>query len=590
MTRRTIWRALLLAAAAVPVARAGHSAAAEPVGGLTSIRDQPVAHAAVQAVGTVRGRVTQAVSMQPLAGVFVSLLDASGRRSAAVLSNADGWFILRTSQPGTYSLRLELIGYATHHTAPFDVADTTVALDPVALQQSVITLASIEVAAEDARCRLPRDVGRETYRVWEEARKALTVAAWAEREAGMPYQIVQYELTRDLTSNALRVDQPHRRHIRSQVGRSTFVAVDAGDLAANGFIRPADQGFTYFGLDAATMLSEEFQRNYCLRVRYSRGDDLVGLAFEPISRGSPNAAGTLWLDRETMHIRSLEYRYTRHPHIGDVPLDLFGGRVEFEQLPNGAFIVSSWHIRMPQQGPQLASRLPPISSVRSTADWRMAGLMTREEGGAVRFLSAGEPSAGERGDAVITGTVHDSTRQRPLAGATVFLHGTTHIATTDRLGRFRMRGLPEGEHQIAFFHPYTDTLGLAITTRPVSTGSDVALHVPSASGCTPEPDADPEIPTSHIIGFVLDGRGDPVADAAVTAEFGPPARWTLREAVRGVTRGRRDQVTRRSDADGRYLICDLPALWPIQLQAERGRSVEVTTSRAGIVWQDIVAR
>jgi hypothetical protein len=590
MTRRTTWMALVLAAAAVPVARTGQSAAAEPVGGLTSVRGQPAAHAPVQAVGTVRGRVTQAVSMQPLGGVFVSLLDAGGARSAAVLSNPDGWFILRPSRPGTYSLRLELIGHATHHTESFDVHDAAVALDPVALQQSVITLASIEVAAADGRCRIPRDAGTETYRVWEEARKALTVAAWAEREAGIPYQIVQYELARDLTSNALRVDQAHLRSITSRVGRSTFVGASAEDLAENGYIRPANHGFTYYGLDAATMLSDEFLRNYCLRVRFGRGDDLVGLAFEPVRGGKSDVTGTLWLDRETLHIRLLEYRYTRHPHLGDVPLDLFGGRVEFEQLPNGAVIVTRWYIRMPQQGPPLASRLPPISSVRTTSDWRMAGLMIREEGGAVRFLGAGEPPTGEGGDAVIAGIVHDSTRQRPLAGATVFLHGTTHRAVTDRQGRFRMRGLPHGDYQIGFFHAYTDSLALAITTQPVSTDRDVVLHVPTASGCAPDPGADPEIPTSHVIGFVLDGRGEPVAGAAVTAAFGPPPRWTWRDAVAGIPRGRRDQITRRSDADGRYLICHLPAAWPIQLQAERGRSVQVTTSQDGIVRQDLVVR
>ena len=78
-----------------------------------------------------------------------------------------------------------------------------------------------------------------------------------------------------------------------------------------------------------------------------RATGLVGLEFEPTAdREVPDISGTVWLDPSAAEVRWLDFRYQNLA----VPRALLraspGGRVEFMSLPNGAWIVTSWHVRM----------------------------------------------------------------------------------------------------------------------------------------------------------------------------------------------------------------------------------------------------
>ncbi len=59
----------------------------------------------------------------------------------------------------------------------------------------------------------------------------------------------------------------------------------------------------------------------------------------------PDITGVLWLDRATAELRYLEYRYTKL--AGWVPATAVGGRIDFQRLPNGAFVIHAWWIRAP---------------------------------------------------------------------------------------------------------------------------------------------------------------------------------------------------------------------------------------------------
>lgn len=62
----------------------------------------------------------------------------------------------------------------------------------------------------------------------------------------------------------------------------------------------------------------------------------------------------------------------------------------------------------------------------------------------------------------LEGTVHDSIRGRPLAGARVLLGGTAAQSTrTDAAGAFRFDALPPGEYQVSVLDPLLDLLDAA---------------------------------------------------------------------------------------------------------------------------------
>jgi hypothetical protein len=78
-------------------------------------------------------------------------------------------------------------------------------------------------------------------------------------------------------------------------------------------------------------------------------DGLIGLAFEPArKRRVADVKGVLWLDAATAELRHLEFTYTNLPW--DVPASRVGGRVEFEQLASGVWIVRRWYVRAPRMG------------------------------------------------------------------------------------------------------------------------------------------------------------------------------------------------------------------------------------------------
>lgn len=63
---------------------------------------------------TIRGFVTSKADGQPLPGVNVVLLDASGSLMGGTATDADGFYAVSRVAPGTYTLRATFIGFAVH--------------------------------------------------------------------------------------------------------------------------------------------------------------------------------------------------------------------------------------------------------------------------------------------------------------------------------------------------------------------------------------------------------------------------------------------------------------------------------------------
>jgi hypothetical protein len=513
---------------------------------------------------TVHGRVTDRATQQPVAGAFVVLLDATGDGVRADISGPGGEFQHHAPGPGVYRLRVERIGVRTVTSEAFEVGAGAVLEVPVAVETRPVLLAPIAADA-GARCTVRPSGGQALEQAWDEARKALALAAWTQEQGGVPFTTMTYERTRALGSLAVHEEE---RRMRSGFDRATFFSASARELASRGYVHAeSDGGYTYYGVDAANLLSDDFLDTHCFRLRAGPEDDpeLLGLEFEPV-RGhpTPDIRGVLWLDRGTSELRHLEFRYTRHLRDRPVPLEHFGGRVEFTRLENGAWIVERWWIRMPQVTPDALSvvrvegepvRAGDLSRLRGR-DLEVAaellGLTVREAGGEVVLVHDVDrigPTAA--GTAALEGVVVDSVRGAPLAGAVVYVAGTHHAARTDGAGRFRLAGLPGGVQRVSFFHPRTDSLLLVMRLRPVELApgktAAVTLALPRGGEC-------PGTTTSFaaLLGQVRDSDRDAaVADAQVWSSFADvnvrPPRGTSPKPVET-----------RSDSSGRYLLCGLP--------------------------------
>jgi hypothetical protein len=298
------------------------------------------------AAQAVRGAVVDEAGA-PVPAATVLLVDGLGTVRHSVLSGPDGGFALRGPREGTYSVRVERVGFAPA-TATVQLAAGETAELRVRASQARVTLPPVQATTRSRGCRPDPRRTAETAVVWEEARKALTSAALASADARFVYRIRE---TRRRLDPELRVLHEEDR----MVDRTAALrAAPAEQLASGGFIRADRDSVTYYIPDAAVLLSDAFLDGHCFALREGSGatDGLVGLAFEPVGRSSrPSVSGVLWLDRTSAEVRFLEYRYENlRPIRAD---DRVGGRVEFGRLPGGAWAVQRWYVRMPEIQSQL---------------------------------------------------------------------------------------------------------------------------------------------------------------------------------------------------------------------------------------------
>jgi hypothetical protein len=344
---------------------------------------------------------------------------------------------------------VERIGYETL-VSPVQLSADQV-LD-IRLETAKAPIPMDEIRVEGSRrCVVRPGEGMVLAAVWEEARKALANQDWTSRERVYPFRIVRYE--RHLDASERRVVS-ERREVRSLVAATAIRSRPAGNLMAEGFVQPLEgegRNFEYFGPDAVVLLSDEFLDTHCLRLAVdedpARG---VGVSFEPVRNdGVPDIRGTLWLDPETSELRFLEYWYTWAP----VPqARVATGRIDFESLPSGAWIIRSWWIRTPKL------------EVESMAGRGMMGSRALvvgfiEEGEEVTRVTAEGEEANIHPRGGLEGVVWDSIRRAPLANAIVYLSGTQYAAETDPSGRYVLEGIPEGVYTATFTHAGLDSLG-----------------------------------------------------------------------------------------------------------------------------------
>lgn len=162
----------------------------------------------------------------------------------------------------------------------------------------------------------------------------------------------------------------------------------------------------------------------------------------------------------------------------------------------------------------------------------------------------------------VVGTVYDSIDSGPLVDAAVFLWSTPFRGVTDEEGRYQIEGVPVGSYEVLFFHPRLAELGVSVGTQPVTVGeglpAEVHLATPSLATIVTSQCLVEERPAraGSLAGRVIDGEsGIPLGGSYVSFSWNVP-NSPLPEGF-----------TLRTDSDGRFRSCRLPADTPVLLSA-----------------------
>lgn len=291
----------------------------------------------------VRGRVVDQATGGALPGAHVILVDSAGHDGTSVLTTEDGRFAMRAPEGGKYAVRVQRIGYGSTRSDLFtlgaeETIEQQIAATSVSVRLDVITV------NERARCAVGETEGTDVATVWEEVRKALSAATLTRSQQLVSYTLHHFE--RDLDPSGRNVKR-ERSWDNDAFGRNAFSAVKPDFLAEHGYSKKVDNETFYFAPDADVLLSPAFLQSHCLKLHATteEGIELVGLGFAPTRDDITEVEGALWVDRHSSELRRLEFRYTGLPVRSRGPE--FGGRVEYQRLPTGAWIVRDWVIRMP---------------------------------------------------------------------------------------------------------------------------------------------------------------------------------------------------------------------------------------------------
>jgi protocatechuate 3,4-dioxygenase beta subunit len=520
------------------------------------------------AAQAVRGTVVDAQSGAPVAGALVALVGPDGAVRGEVLSDGAGRYLVRAPSAGTYRLRAQRVGYRPTSSPAMELAEGQVAEYRLEASVQRVALPAITVSTT-RRCTGQAAGAEEVSTLWEEARKALVSSTYTARQYPYRYAVQRRQRLLDAVSLVTRTESVQTTEGYRQ---TPFVSVPAAQLAARGYMQVAGDTVVFAAPDAVVLLSESFQQAHCFHAEPADREHpgMIGLAFDPASQSEPkvDVRGVLWLDAATAELRVLEYGYTSLPSSADSPN--VGGRVEFRRLPNGAWIVSRWRIRMPTDGP-VRPAAASTAHLPNVLDPRGPKALMEEMGEVLQIHDAAGAVVAMTAQSTLTGLVYDSTAGAPLAGARVYLAGTNTSATTDSAGRYTLRGLAEGVYSLAFSHPRLDSLRYApepvrlIVVPPQAAAQDLAIPPMAAvltAACTST-----DAGTANLGGVVSAG-GRPVEGVVVRAQWQRPG--ASGDSARAVA---------ATDDAGRYRFCGLPAVTPVRLTVLAGDAPAPTEVR-----------
>jgi len=412
---------------------------------------------------------------------------------------------------------------------------------------------STVVARTETACQLLTPPGTPAGDLWVEIRKALAASALTDAQGLVPLDVDLYERALDRNLGVLS----ERTEQRSRIARrpATGISWDQIDSARRG---AGAGGEVYRAPEAATLVSEQFVKTHCYAAIRGYGPEvgLNGLEFKPAKIGSlPELTGILWLDPKTNALRALNFDYVNLP----IPLRVARttGRVEYQQLPSGHWIVPRWYIRMP--------RVAQMASSDSLLGYQEVGGTSRPTGTAAPASVANTvvptaddtPRAGPQ--SFISGVVFDSTTGAPLQGVQVSTGGGRFKTTTSAGGHYELAIDGPLSDTIVFEHPRLRLYRVATRMQLISVSSGARgqanVLVPSYGTLRRRLCGQNETATESqgiAAGYVRDAAGHPVPSAHVWATW--QILWVEHNG-RLVSTNQQRTVETDTGSDGSYLMC-----------------------------------
>lgn len=542
----------------------------------------------------VRGTLIAEESGEPLSGAYVVLQDSTGARVVAGLSTEEGTFRLRAPGPGRYLLRVERIGYRTWESGPFRLELGDVRGGEYRISVSPVRLSELRVRSERV-CATDPEEGTVAAALREEALKALEAVRWTRRARPYVFSVVRRVRVRDPDNFDILSQEESRSD--SVAGALPFASLPVGRLQEEGYVQERGDTTVYYGPDDDVLLSDRFWAEHCFEtVPGSEGDGLIGLSFRPVpGREKPDIQGVIWMDRDSVFLRRVEFGYTRTGTRATG--EYLGGELRFRRLPSGGWILDRWALRIPISG----RTQPGLLGLRSQGGLEQT-MAIREFVGEVTGITQRYASvAGARASEGVTvaGIVYDSVSGGPLAGARVILPEAGLAERTDEGGSYQLSHLPAGEHRIEVDHSMYRALGLEPPSEEVWTRPDryyrVTIRLPSRETLLQRTCGQGAEEGTVVAGrIVRAGSGEPVSRARILLQArSAAAEETTRPGGAKDTTGAGAARTSerllvweaRSGDGGFYRLCGVPrdAELSVRVMADGHQTYRGSVSTAGAV-------
>ncbi len=289
----------------------------------------------------VRGFVYEATGA-PVPGALVTLVDSTGHEFGRGITATSGSFMLTGSPGGTRQVQVARIGFRAWRSQSFvGAASDTVQLRLV-VEDLLVRLP--EIATRSDRCESIQTATDRVAVLWEEARKAITLADLSYRGEPFSYRLDRRN-SRSSADDQLLSDSVVTVNMKA---RWPVEALPAEALLARGFVqRDQLDAPVYYGPDLNVLYAPAFLETHCLvALAGDSGSNLVGVSYRPAEQGPlSDVEGAVWLDAGTLQLRSLVFRYTG---LGRwVPRTSSGGELSFLRLDDGRWVIDHWRMQAP---------------------------------------------------------------------------------------------------------------------------------------------------------------------------------------------------------------------------------------------------